>query len=93
MAFKRYLQPKDHKGTYVNYVLFWGVGGGGGVSVKIGQNRTRGVGSLAKIGHPIIMGLLLFEENKMNIFSQVFLYYKTLFVTNILRWRGALTYN
>ena len=39
------------------------LGGGvgfGGASSKIGQNQTRGVGSLAKIGHPIILGFLTF---------------------------------
>ena len=35
---------------------FWGGWGGGLAKLdKIGQNRTRGVGSLAKIGHPIIL--------------------------------------
>ena len=33
--------------------------GGLGGSSKIGQNRTRGVGSLRKIGHPIIFTIFL----------------------------------
>ena len=41
-------------GSYINDVRFWGGLGG---SSKIGQNRTRGVGSLSKIGHPIILVL------------------------------------
>ena len=41
--------------------------GGVGGSSKIEQNRTRGLGSLAKIGHPIVIVLLAFDfSNKIS---------------------------
>ena len=44
--------PGYRKGSYIYDVRFFGGLGG---SSKIGQNRKRGVGSLAKIGHSIIL--------------------------------------
>ena len=50
--------------------------GGVGVSSKIGQNRTRGLGSLAKIGHPysgVIAGVFFTKElEKNNFFRDAF---------------------
>ena len=39
-----------------------------GGSSKIGQNRTWGVGSLSKIGHPIILQFLPFFNDFINFF-------------------------
>ena len=47
--------------------------GGLGGSSKIGQNWTRGIGSLADIGHPIILVFLQFFYNRCYDFFHNFL--------------------
>ena len=58
---------------------FLGGWGGQAKSDKIGQNWTMGVGSLAKIGHPII---LVFSETKFaNSFSYLGIFYSQIVLT------------